>query len=292
MPRKKANREPSPKEEGAQILEAAAKAGADYAMEQVGGDHFHDWVWEQLVEAERMRATDPSSVFPNDTPAGAKRAARNMLQQLEWDTKRQMGAREVLDLSGAKGVFESGSASWVRDTYGITERDVTSAFFDSFVEALKSPSTVAWLTDEVLQQGEELRGAVKSKLAREARRPTAHRRPSGHQVADFSTLPEIIEHARREGGATHVRVAGANTTIYYPTSDGEYEQAKVWRQGGYWHGQAPGDRAIVGRLPAGEQAIDDYLARGWQRTAEARRSSRVESRGAPKSQQRPPQRRR
>jgi len=172
MPRKPAKRrEPTPMDEGAAILDAATKAGADYAMEQVGSGHFRDWVYDQMVEAERMRAADPGSVFPSDTPAGAKKAARNMLQQLEWDTKRQMDPREVLDLSGAKGAFESGSAAWVRDTYGITVQDVTGAFFDSFVEELNRPSTREWLTDEVLLQSEELRGSG----VREARRAPQRR---------------------------------------------------------------------------------------------------------------------
>jgi hypothetical protein len=276
MPSKKTtkrHRESTPMDEGAQILEAAAKAGADYAMEQVDGEHFRDWVDDQMLEAERMRKADPDSVFPADTPAGAKRAARNMLQQLEWDTKRQMDQREVLDLSGAKGVFESGSASWVKDTYGITVHDVTSAFFDSFVETLNSLSTREWLTDEILVKGEEIRSVPKSRLGARER---------GHRVADFSTLPEVIEHAGRQGGATYVRVAGAGTTILYPLDGGKYEEAKVWRQGGYWHGQAPGDRTIVNRLPIGAQLIDDYLARGWQKTAEARRQNHHQTRAAPR----------
>ena len=45
---------------------------------------------EQMVEAERMRAADPSSVLPLETPADARKVARNMLQQLGWDTKREL----------------------------------------------------------------------------------------------------------------------------------------------------------------------------------------------------------
>src|SRR5208282_1190197 len=64
MPRKKSKREPTPMDEGAQLLEAATKAGADYAHEQVGSPHFNDWMIDQMVEAERMRKADPSSVIP------------------------------------------------------------------------------------------------------------------------------------------------------------------------------------------------------------------------------------
>ena len=163
----KSRREPTPKQEGEQIVEAADKAGADYANEQVGGDHFRDWVYDQVAEAERMRASDPDSVFPSDTPDGAKRAARNMLQQLEWDTKRQMDQREILELSGATGVFNAGSEDWVRDTYGITVKDVTDAFFAAFDEALRAPAIRQWLTDLVLEINEDVRGVRKSKLAQE-----------------------------------------------------------------------------------------------------------------------------
>ena len=158
MPRKpKTRREPTPKEEGEQIVEAAAKAGADYAHEQVGSPHFSDWVHEQIAEAERMRREDPSSVLP-DTPTGARKAARNMLQQLEWDTKRQLDTREILELSGASGVFGAGSRDWVKDTYGITVKDVTDTFYVGFDGVLESTSTREWLTDEVLTRGEEMAG--------------------------------------------------------------------------------------------------------------------------------------
>jgi hypothetical protein len=173
MPRKtpKSRREPSPKQEGEQIIEAADKAGADYANEQVGGDHFRDWVSEQVAEAERMRASDPDSVFPSDTPDGAKRAARNMLQQLEWDTKRQMDQREILELSGATGVFGLGSEDWVRDTYGITVKDVTDAFFAAFDAELEKPAVRQWLTDLILEINEDVRGVRKSELVRDGDSP-------------------------------------------------------------------------------------------------------------------------
>ena len=162
MPRKAkgrtTRREPTSEEEGQQILIDAEKAGQDYVKEQVGSPYFRDWVYEQMVEAERMRRQDPDSVIPSDTPSGARKVARNMLQQLEWDTKRDLERRSILELSGAKGVFDVGSADWVRDKYGITYEEVSSAFFGAFDEALKSPSTRDWLTDLVLEMSEEVRG--------------------------------------------------------------------------------------------------------------------------------------
>jgi hypothetical protein len=172
MPRKpksKPRREPAPMDEGARIIESAEKAGADYAHEQVGSPHFNDWVIDQMVEAERMRNADPNSVVPLETPADAKRVAKSMLKQLEWDTKKQMDLRDILELvDGATGVFSLGSASWVRDTYGITEKEVADSFFGGFVETLESSSTREWLTEEILTKSEELRGVGVREAAREA----------------------------------------------------------------------------------------------------------------------------
>jgi hypothetical protein len=81
------------------------KRGSDYAAEQIAGQYFQDWVWDQMVEAERMRQSDPSSVLPIETKAHALKIARNMFQQLTWDTKREVseskeffeGFEEMLD---------------------------------------------------------------------------------------------------------------------------------------------------------------------------------------------------
>lgn len=163
-----AKREPTPKDEGQQILADAATAGTNYANDQVGGDYFRDWVWGQLVEGEEMRQRDPDSVIPLETPSDAKKLARSMLQQLEWDTKRDMNPHTILELSGAKGVFDNGSADWVRDHYGITYEEVSDAFFSAFDEALESQRQ--WVTDMILENLDEVRGTPKSKLG-EARRP-------------------------------------------------------------------------------------------------------------------------
>ena len=211
-------REPTPKQEGQQILEAAAKAGTDYAHEQVGSPHFSDWVSDQIAEVEEMRKRDPSSVIPLETPADARKVARNMLQQLEWDTKRQLDSREILEMSGATGVFGAGSDDWVRDTYGITRQDVTSAFFDAFDEQLKSESTRQWLTDEVLTRSEEIRGVPASKArrqpaAREAR-PQAGMTPEQrvavvaalrHYGADLTDDDHIVKGEKVLGVRIEVR---------------------------------------------------------------------------------------
>jgi hypothetical protein len=208
MPRKSRSKstEPTPEEEGAQILEAAEKAGANYAEEQIGGDHFRDWVYEQVAEAHQMGQQDPDSVFPSDTPEGAKKAARNMLQQLEWDTHKQMDQREVLELSGASGIFDMGSADWVRDTYGITAKDVTDAFFSAFDEELEKPATRQWLTDIVLETNEDV----------------------------------VVEERGRRGGPSHIRrhvreyvpVDTRGRPLTPPTKDYEKAKREADRAGG------------------------------------------------------------
>ncbi len=116
---------------------SAHKAGADYAHEQLAGSYFQDWVWEQMVEAERMRQADPNSVIDASTPAGARKVAKNMLQQLKWDTKRALKE--------------------------------SKEFFEGFDEVLQSQSSIDWLADMILDFDKEARGPA-GKEAREARR--------------------------------------------------------------------------------------------------------------------------
>jgi hypothetical protein len=134
MPRKK--KSSTPRKKKIDPIEAAEAAGAQYADEQVQSDHFRDWVGDQLVEAKEMQRRDPSSVFPIETAADRKKLARNMLQQLEWDTKRQLDTREILELTG--GASED-------------ERAVVSAFYKGFGEALRKPTMVDWLAEEVIE---------------------------------------------------------------------------------------------------------------------------------------------
>jgi|GEM_PF-1812077 len=117
------------------------------------------------------------------------------------------------------------------------------------------------------------------------------------QVRDFETRQDIVEHELKNG-ATHVLVVGSGATLYYPfqTAGGrvqQYEENRTWRQHGYWHSRAPGDRAVVDRLPAGAEPIESYLARaGGRKAAEVPRRGRghavrdyvpVDSRGRPLS---------
>ena len=126
---------------------------------------------------------------------------------------------------------------------------------------------------------------------REHRKPkpvASETRRARHVVRDFGTLPELVEHAGQQDGATHVVVLGKKASLFYPTGrywpsgEPQYEAGKVWHQGGYWHSVAPSARSpLTGGLPGGAESIEAYLAKTGQRTAEAKRSGR--SRGTTKS---------
>jgi len=130
--RKPRRREPS-------TVRRAETAGIEYASEQIGSEHFMNWVNDQLVEASKM---DPSRVHPLETKADAARAARAMLQQLEWDTKRDLKAT---DIERQLGIDRATS-------------DVISAFNEGLHRGLSNPSTVDWLAEEILEQNKGLRG--------------------------------------------------------------------------------------------------------------------------------------
>ena len=114
----------------------AEAAGYRYAEEQLNGDHFKDWVWEQMVEGCRMRKADPKSVIPLENAADFKKLARNMLQQLGWDMDRDLDMRTILETVGVDSEGSSQDAEVARD-------------FGRGVRAmLTKPGTIQWLASE------------------------------------------------------------------------------------------------------------------------------------------------
>ena len=101
-----------------------------------------------------------------------------------------------------------------------------------------------------------------------------------HRVADFSSLPELIEHAKSVDGASHLLISGRHTKIYFPRQDGRYDEGSVWQQHGYWHAPAPSDRVVVTGLPAGAEPIGSHVQRVGRRAGEARLSETSRRRGA------------
>lgn len=143
------------------IIRQSKKAGEQYASDQVNGAYFMDWVHDQLYEASRM---DPEDVLPLETKADARRAARNMLQQLEWDAKRDLSSREIYELTGAR----------VEPV-----RNVEAAFFEGFQRVTRADSTIDWLADEILEINRGLRApSRKDREARTARYPEPPRGPT------------------------------------------------------------------------------------------------------------------
>ena len=120
------------------------------------------------------------------------------------------------------------------------------------------------------------------RLGTEARRYPKQELPAPRfvtpRVADFNTLDDLIAHAGRELGATHSSGSEANTKLYFPRGGQyPYEEATVWRKGGYWHAQGPGARAGVARLPSSARPISAQS----RRAAEASRPSRASNPQAP-----------
>jgi len=79
-------------------------------------------------------------------------------------------------------------------------------------------------------------------------------REAEHRVADFNTLDDLIEHARKEG-ATHVYKGHKSwgdpneAYLYFPRGDGSYEEAGVYNERGYFHVPAQTSRGTVPQLP-------------------------------------------
>ncbi len=80
-------------------------------------------------------------------------------------------------------------------------------------------------------------------------------RETGHRVADFNTLDDLLTHARQEGATRYLQIDD-ETHIYFQRRDGSYEKAEAWQKDGYWHTQAPGSRAIVRKPPQGAKPIE------------------------------------
>jgi hypothetical protein len=110
--------------------------GEQYAQDQLQGEYFQDWIRDQLLEASRM---PPEDVLPLETKRDAMVIARNMLQDLEQDAKRNL--------------------------------DEDAAFWKGFRSALDDSRE--WLADELLQIKSEMGGGGTEEARRSRRnRPT------------------------------------------------------------------------------------------------------------------------
>lgn len=132
----------------------AKAAGREYAQDQVQGEHFMDWVRDQLLEASKM---PPDKVLPLETKDQAKRIAANMLQQLGWDIQRNVRRNDLPP----------------------EHADNSDEYFAGIGEYLHDPKVVDWLADELLEIKSEMKGAVEvneaAKPGRRARSQTPAR---------------------------------------------------------------------------------------------------------------------
>jgi hypothetical protein len=158
--------------ESDETLEAAERAGAEYAQEQISGDYFQDWVREQLAEGEQLRREDPDKFIAIDSPRGAREVAKNLLQQLAWDTKRELDPSIILELSGAEG---------------LTQSEIVRAFYVGFDGVMRSTETRRWLADIVLDVGREIEGG----------REVGETRAGTHQ--DSGTMKEVDRKTIKHG---------------------------------------------------------------------------------------------
>ena len=124
----------------------AQAAGQRYAEQQIKSTHFDDWVRDQLIEASKM---PPEDVIPLETPEDARKIARRMLQQLEWDAKRD--SRDVDIPEGQEEVFWRGFHKYCMDA-------------------------VPWLADELLTLNREMRGAAEARPRPKAKRSARKKR--------------------------------------------------------------------------------------------------------------------
>lgn len=105
-------------------------------------------------------------------------------------------------------------------------------------------------------------------------------RRRGHRVADFNTIEDLVQHAADQLGATHAVIAGPETRIYFPRGgQWPYEEARVWRKGGYWHAEGPHARRGVTHLPRDTQPLGRPQRRRAAAEGPRRRSPRARARG-------------
>jgi hypothetical protein len=164
--------------------EAAHKAGEHYVLDQIQSTYFHDWVRDQMFEAEEMRQRDPNSVIPLESPSDFRKVARNMLQQLGWDIRRDLRPQNIPSIDA-------------------TSSAEVEAFWEGLDDKLHDPVIVDELTSEVMRVHEEVvesqkpapppaQQALPGVRAREAGPHQRHRRRG--QYADWiADVAEIME---------------------------------------------------------------------------------------------------
>jgi hypothetical protein len=178
--------------------------------------------------------------------------------------------------SGTDGLYKYGGASielsgggryyWATVRFKSQEKDFEGRSSDEALE-----KAMAWI-DAAPEHPRDFYGRPRplGETRRYPKPQPSTRFAAPHRVADFNTLDDLIAHARDDLGATHVVVSGPETRLYFPRGGQyPYEEARVWRKGGYWHAEGPSARKGVLELPEYAQPIG---GRGGRRAAESPRA--------------------
>jgi hypothetical protein len=183
-----------------------------------------------------------------------------------------MGALELVTDQGSRWYgFEGGAInSQLRMTvWGFSPRFEEVAAWKPVPEKFRVPGSGTATTVHEVSHGRQLGERHYPNPA-----PTPHHFVS-RRVADFSTLPDLIKHAKSDLGATHVSGSGSDTRIYFPRGDGQYEEATVWQKGNYWHATGPGARMVVRKLPREAKPITQAGMRWASEAPRGRGSFRI-----------------
>lgn len=131
------------KAEDKKILTAAKKTGEQYALGQIEGDYFSDFVAQQVYAAVK----DPDTHFETLSKSGAMRAAKNILVDLGHDISRDLDTTGALKRAGVSN-YRS----------GVSDQDLHDAFWEGIHMVLDRKNTQSWLADEIQFRTKEAKG--------------------------------------------------------------------------------------------------------------------------------------
>lgn len=178
--------------------ERAEQAGEQYAQDQLTGDYFTDWVRDQLLEASKM---PPDKVLPLETKADALVIAKNMLQQLGWDAKRDLKTGDISRMIGSADDRKF---------------NVIDSFWGGFDRSLESSRD--WLADELLELKSEMGGGgrvseAKKGSSRQAYRPSKNWRL--HKVDRIVPMHGTQQVEFNDGLAVQVHSGNGRSDLLY-----------------------------------------------------------------------------
>ena len=241
--------------------------------------------YKSKTEAKRKadrdwRALNPGEQFEVRPLSEARRYPKPSPPPRRFVSPR---AKEAAGRSGPKQVHRPGKHGTLH-LWRITYKDADNpAFGEDALNKWAYDKQAAWdaFNEQVNSEGESWEIVkIEPVLDTGPKKLSFDEAKEGHRVADFNTIDDLIAHAGRELGATHVSYEHDlhGNKLYFPRKDGQYEVANVWQKAGYWHAAGPDSREIVRHLPQGAVPInssDTWIQRRWsgKRATEARAPS-------------------